>query len=100
MFKTRCRATKIKLVVDFFFSINCGFLFRWTSLFYGEHDGNRLHGSMESLDTQLHAQDRVGATHTALDFKVLSLTISQTKIIYFHCCVTGKLIKFPKILDD
>ncbi|XP_053408695.1 calcium permeable stress-gated cation channel 1-like isoform X3 [Mercenaria mercenaria] len=30
----------------------------WTSLFYGEHEGNRLHGSMESLDSQLHAQDR------------------------------------------
>ncbi|XP_060569118.1 calcium permeable stress-gated cation channel 1-like isoform X3 [Ruditapes philippinarum] len=30
----------------------------WTSLFYGEHEGNRHYGSMESLDSQLHAQDR------------------------------------------
>ncbi|WAR18222.1 CSCL2-like protein [Mya arenaria] len=31
---------------------------KWTSLFYGEHDGNRNVGSMESLDTQVHAQDK------------------------------------------
>lgn len=30
----------------------------WTSLFFGDHDENRHQGSMESLDTQLHAQDR------------------------------------------
>ncbi|KAL4238495.1 Transmembrane protein 63C [Mactra antiquata] len=30
----------------------------WTSLFYGDHEGNRHHGSMESLDSQVHAQDR------------------------------------------
>lgn len=30
----------------------------WTSLFYGDHDENKQMGSMESLDSQLHAQDK------------------------------------------
>ena len=34
--------------------------FRWTSLFYGKQDSNKQGGSIESLDTQLHQQDRVG----------------------------------------
>lgn len=31
---------------------------KWTSIFYGELDADKAHGSIESLDTQLHAQDR------------------------------------------
>ena len=33
--------------------------YRWTSLFYGDHDEKPKVGSQESLDTHLHMQDTV-----------------------------------------
>ncbi len=34
---------------------------RWTSLFYGDHTSmNEVRTSQESLDTQVHRQDKVG----------------------------------------
>ena len=49
-------------------------VYRWTSLFYGDHDKRSL-GSQESLDTTVHSQDKVSTAGTATIISLLGRQI-------------------------